>query len=417
MKAKVRETMENSTGANAGPRRGPERLSSTVIAIGLVSLFSDWSHELVTSLLPSLLVTLGAPPIALGLIEGVSDACSAAAKYWAGAWSDRHGRKPLMVAGYTATALLKPAVGFASSWGAVLGLRVLAWTGRGARGAPRDVLLAEEAPAGGRGRAFGLHRTMDTLGAIAGPLSGSLLIAAGLDVRTAILLSVIPGVISVVIVIGWVRERGKVVASVVRPSLHPARNPAFQRFLIIVALFGMANYAHTFLILRSEALLAPGHGRTAAVSISVALYTLFNGAYAALSYPMGRLADRLGSRYLLFVGYAVFGIVSLLFAIGTTSVPLLALYFLVAGLYIGTVDALESTLASAYLPSDVRGRGFGLLGAVNGVGDLVASVGVGFLYTVAGAGWAFGAAGAVALTAAALGASPFLSAPGRTHDG
>lgn len=389
----------------------PERLSPTIVAIGLVSLFSDWSHELVTALMPGLLTLLGAPAIALGLIEGLSDALSAAAKYWAGAWSDRHGRKPLMVAGYAATALLKPALALTTAWGQVLGLRILAWTGRGMRGSPRDALLAAEAPEGGRGRAFGFHRAMDTLGAIAGPLTAAGLIAIGLSLRAAIALSIIPGIISVVIVIVWVRDRPLTTHTPAIPSIHPALDPAFRRFLQVVTLFGVANFAHTFLILRAQSLLTPEHGRAGAIAISVLLYALFNGAYAALSYPMGRLSDRLGARHLLFLGYGLFGVVSLLFAVGTTSIPLLALYFLLGGLYIGTVDALESTLASNYLAPDMRGRGFGLLGAVNGVGDLVASVGVGLLYTAAGAGWAFGVAGVVALCAAALGASPFLPEP------
>lgn len=388
------------------------RLSPTIRALGLISLLSDWSHEMVTAVLPAFLVMLGAPAIALGLIEGISDSASSGVKYLGGSLADRRPIKPILIVGYTTTAILKPLTGIATAWGQVLGLRTAAWMGRGLREAPRNVLLTTEASPGGRGRAFGYHRAMDTIGAIAGPACAALLLALGVGLRPTILLAAIPGVASVIVVIVGIRHRRPVAQA--RPQAqptHPLRDPRYRRLLMIVGLFGCANFAHTFFILRATNLLTSGQGFGRAATIAVALYVVFNIAYASVSYPMGLLADRFGPRRLLFGGYILFGLIAWGFAAGTTSIALLGVLFLSAGLYMGIVDALEPTLASTYLPIAVRGRGFGLLGETNGVGDLVASVGMGVLYTLAGAGWAFGITGSVAILAGIAGQSPLLSRP------
>lgn len=359
-------------------------MNRNVIGTGLTSLFSDMGHEMVTSMLPSILAGLGAPPIALGLVEGLSDFASSLLKFWAGWFTDqpsgRPYRKAIVVVGYLATAF-KALIAFAVTWPQVLLIRVLGWAGRGARGPLRDAILTDSVTPDTYGRGFGFHRSMDTLGAIVGPLLVALLLPRVGHTQT-LFVSLIPGLLSVLFFWTLVQDRH---ARVITP--HPFLRAAehlprpFLLYVGAVGVFGVGNFAHTFLILRATEALTPQIGGVTASAVAIALYTLHNVLYAAGSFPVGMLADRVGKRGLLAIGYALFALMSVGFATLPLNLATLIPLFVLAGLYIGIVDTVEGSLAAELIPEASRGAGFGLLGGVTGLGDLISSVAVGFIWT------------------------------------
>lgn len=379
-------------------------LTRTVFAIGMLSLFSDMGHELVTAIMPLFLATFGGGAVALGLIEGCSDAASSLLKLWMSFYSDRVGRrKPVMLAGYLLTALMGT-FALATAWWQLLLIRVVAWIGRGARGPVRDAMLSESVPATARGRAFGFEGAMDTTGAVVGPAIALSLIGI-LSLRSIFLISFIPGTITVFIVVFAIRE----VPRVAQPSMRLVASvrdlpPRFWRYVGAVGVFGIGNFAHTLLVLRAVALLTPSMGATRAGQTAVGLYILHNVVYAAASYPAGALGDRVPKRLLLALGYALFGVMCLGFVHVPANVAALSALFCLAGLYIAIVDAMERALAADVLPTDRRATGYGVLATVNSFGDLVSSAAVGLLwsrFSYAAGFWygaAFTLAGAAALT-------------------
>lgn len=365
-----------------GPRQAPVRwLTRNVVAIGMLSLFSDMNHELVTAVLPLFLATFGAGAIALGTIEGVSDAAASLLKFWMSAYSDRIGRrKPVLGVGYAVTALLGT-FAFVTAWWQMLVIRAVAWMGRGARGPVRNALLSESVPAAAHGRAFGFEGAMDTLGAVLGPAIALSLVGV-LSLRHIFLIAFIPGIIAVLIAVFVLRE----VPRVPQPALRLGRSlrelpREFWRYARAVGVFGLGNFAHTLLVLRAVVVLTPSHGAVAAGRIAVALYILHNVIYAAASYPAGALGDRISKRGLLATGYALFAAMCVGFVVLPGTIVTLVVLFALAGIYIAIVDAMERSLAAGLLPTERRGVGYGALGMVNSIGDLVSSIAVGWLWT------------------------------------
>lgn len=350
-------------------------------------------HEMVTAVLPMFLATLGGSAASLGLIEGIADAGSSFVKLWMGYYSDRIGkRKPIMIVGYAMTAF-KGIMAFAFAWPQVLAIRTLAWMGRGARGPVRDALMADIVEPPAYGRAFGFHSAMDTIGAVIGPLVALSLIGL-ISYRQIFLITFIPGILSVVCVVFLVKERANV------PNHHlrlwksiKTLPPNFKLFLISAGIFGLGNFAHTLLILRAMEILTPHYGATTAAATSVALYTLHNIFYAALSYPVGVLSERLGKRRLLGLGYLLFAMMCIGFMLEPHKLWVLVLLFSMAGIYMALIDSMERALAGDLLPDDLRGTGYGVLATVNAVGDFVSSFMVGLLWTAVSpqAGFLYGA--------------------------
>ncbi len=361
--------------------RPPVRwFTRNVFAIGMLSLFSDMNHELVTAVLPLFLATFGAGAIALGTIEGVSDAAASLLKLWMSAYSDRIGRrKPLLAVGYAVTAMLGT-FAFVTAWWQMLVIRAIAWMGRGARGPVRNALLSESVPPAAHGRAFGFEGAMDTLGAIVGP-GIALSLVGVLTLRHIFLIAFIPGIIAVLIALFALREVPRAPQPALRlaSSLRALPRP-FWRYAGAVGVFGLGNFAHTLLVLRAVIALTPTHGVVAAGRIAVALYILHNVVYASASYPVGALGDRISRRGLLAVGYALFALMCLGFIVLPITVATLALLFVLAGVYIAIVDAMERALAAGLLPAARRGVGYGALGMVNSIGDLTSSIAVGWLW-------------------------------------
>jgi MFS family permease len=359
-------------------------LNRTVIGVGLTSLFSDWSHEIATAVLPAFLATIGAGPAWLGTIEGVADGLSSLTKLASGHYTDRmKHRKPLAVFGYAFTAFATVSFAFATHAYQVLFGRAAAWFGRGVRSPAKKALLAADVPPTAYGRAFGLERLMDTVGAIAGPLTSLwLLKITHHSYRTVFFWTLLPGLVAAASFWLLVQERP-----------HQARNQQsflsglrslprpFGRFLMGVGIFGSGDYSHTLLILYATRMLAPGHGMASAASLAVGLYTIHNVFYAGSAYLSGWISDHVpGRRVILAGGYALAGLTAILLASSPNSLGLLGAIFVLAGLYVGTEEAVEDSLAAELVSKEQHGMAFGTLAAVNAVGDFLSSLLVGFLW-------------------------------------
>jgi MFS family permease len=363
-------------------------LTRGVLGIGLASLFSDWGHEAATAILPAFLASLGAPAVALGVIEGVSDGFSSFAKLAGGFVADRpQWRRPTAIVGYFATAITTFGYAFAQSWPAVLVLRAFGWIGRGSRGPSRDTLLAECVAPGQMGRAFGFERAMDTVGAVLGPLCATALLGV-LGLRGVLRWTLLPG-LTAALAFAFLapaskktagRQASEASATVASRFAQLPRN--YWRYLVGVFAHGIGDFAPTLLILRASQILMPRLGVGRAAAISVGLYTFHNFVDAAASYPAGALGDRIGNRGLLAIGYVV-GVISYAgFIFEQPTIPVLVVLFGLAGVHDAFQQSLEKSLAAELLPGSVRGTGFGVLATANGIGDFVSSIVVGALWSL-----------------------------------
>ncbi len=357
-----------------------------VRGIGAASFLADVGHEIPTALLPTLLTsTLGAPAAALGLIEGIADGLAGVARLGGGALADDpERRRAVAVGGYASTAVLSALLGVAGSVWQVGVLRGAAWAARGMRVPARNALLADIVPARAYGRAYGFERMMDNLGAIGGPVLALLLVSA-VGVRSAILLSVIPGLLAAVAIIYAIRQIARPAARERQPfriTIRPMLRGRLGRLMVGVGAFELGNVAATLLILRATQLLAPTLGQKGATQTALGLYIAYNVAATVASLPAGRLGDRWGTVGILVVGVALFGLAYLGLAVGSTSLILLALAFVAAGVAIGCVETAEHAAVAFLAPPDLRGSAFGLLATVQGFGNLAASAVAGALWTL-----------------------------------
>ena len=358
-----------------------------VRGIGAASFLADLGHEIPTALLPSLLTsTLGAPAAALGVIEGIADGLAGAARLAGGALADDlRRRRAVAVGGYSSTAVLSALLGIAGAVWQVGVLRGAAWAARGLRVPARNALLADIVPAGAYGRAYGFERMMDNLGAVGGPLLALLLVSA-LGVRTAILLSVIPGLLAALAIVYAIRQIARPTVRThqpVRIKLRPVLRGDLGRLMVGVGAFELGNVAATLLILRATQLLAPTLGQQGATQLALTLYIGYNVAATLASLPAGRLGDRWGPLAILTAGVALFGLAYLGLAVGAASLVLLGISFVAVGVAIGCVEVetAEHAAVAALAPMEVRGSAFGLLATVQGFGNLVASAIAGALWT------------------------------------
>lgn len=395
--------MSASSSAASGPRTPARWLTRGVLGLGLGSLFSDWGHEAATAILPAFLASLGAPPVALGIIEGVSDGIASFAKL-AGGWiADRPGlRKPAGVVGYVVIGFSTFAYALANSWPAILFTRALGWVGR-ASSPSRSALLADSVAPGQHGRAFGFERTLDTIGAVLGPLCATALLGV-IGLRGILRWTLVPG-LAAAIAFAFLVPRGRADDS--RRALSFISSfgqlpKTYWRYLAGVFAHGVGDFAPTLLILRAGQILTPRFGFTRASTIAVGLYTFFNLVNAAATYPAGALADRINKRGVLAVGY-IFGVVAFVgFIFERPTIPVLALLFGLAGIHDAVQQSVEKSFAAELLPANIRGSGFGVLATVNGIGDLISSIVVGVLWTSVSANAGFFYAGVFAFLGAIL---------------
>ncbi len=355
-----------------------------VWALGFVSMFMDVSSEMVHSLLPLFLVSvLGVDAAALGVLEGVSEAAVLVTKMASGTLSDWLGkRKIIALAGYGLAAITKPVFPLAQSFGVVFAARFVDRIGKGVRGAPRDALIADLTTEDLRGASYGLRQSLDTVGAIAGPLIATLLmlISAG-AFRFVFWIAVLPGFISVAVLVIFVREpRHTAMPRAGRPAFQwrelggfPA---TFWTIVVIGALFTVARFSEAFLILRA--------GNVGlAVDYAPLILVAMNLVYTASAYPAGRLSDRIDRRRILAVGAFILILSDLVLA-HWADLTGLFIGVVLWGLHMGLSQGLLAALVADAAPAHQRGAAFGLFNLVSGVALLAASLLAGELWQIVG---------------------------------
>jgi MFS family permease len=369
--------------------------------LGFVSMLMDISSEMVHSLLPMFLVgSLGVSVLVVGLIEGLAEATALIVKVFSGTLSDYLGRrKGLAVLGYALGALSKPLFALSSGAGLVITARLLDRVGKGIRGAPRDALVADIAPPEVRGAAFGLRQSLDTVGAFTGPLLavGLMLLWAN-DFRAVFWVAVIPGVLSVLLLMVGVREPERQADA---PRSNPINRANMRRLSAaywwvvgIGAVFTLARFSEAFLVLRALQL---GVAMAWVPLVMVAM----NVVYAASAYPFGWLSDRISHTRLLVAGLLVLVLADAVLATSTDWVSLL-LGVALWGVHMGMTQGLLATMVADTAPADLRGTAFGLFNLVSGVAMLIASVLAGWLWDTHGAASTFVAGAVFALSALLL---------------
>jgi MFS family permease len=375
--------MKNKSNNNQETRKWLKR---NVAAMGFTSLFSDASHEMATAILAQFLVIeLHGSAEILGLIEGLADFSASFVKTYSGWLSDKIGRrKPLAILGYALTGTFISLFAFATNFLQVLFYRTLGWVGRGIRESPRDALLAESVEPESYGHAFGFHRMMDTLGAIIGPSIAFILLPL-IGFRSVFLVALLPGILAVLVFAFLTKEKTfRKKADQNRKLLADVRRlpVGFKRFLLAVGIFGIGNFANTFLVLKSAEALAPSLGVIVASSISALLYVLLNMGAAVFAYVFGVLGDRFSKKSLLALGYLIFSTYCIGFILLQPTILNYAFLFILAGVETGAIDAGERSYAAELLGENNRGTGFGVMSTVNGIGDFTSSVAAGILWTV-----------------------------------
>jgi len=390
----------------------PSRLPASIWALGFVSLLMDVSSEMIHSLLPVFLVTgLGASMVAVGLIEGIAEATAMIMKVFSGAWSDWLGRrKPLAVLGYGLGALSKPLFALATTAGMVFGARMIDRVGKGLRGAPRDALVADLVAPEQRGAAYGLRQSLDTVGAFLGPLLAvALMLLWANDFRAVFWVAVIPGLLSVAVLVFGVREPDappttKRVNPIRRENLRQL-SPAYWWVVGLGAVFTLARFSEAFLVLRAQ------QGGLALAWTPLVLIAM-NVVYSAGAYPFGRLADTMSHRTLLAAGLAVLIAADIALALSDRGVLLwagIALW----GLHMALTQGLLATMVADTAPPQLRGTAFGVFNLASGLALLLASGLAGWLWDRFGAAATFAAGALLCALALGLMGSPALARAGR----
>jgi MFS family permease len=384
---------------------GVAGLPKAVVRLGWVSFLTDVSSEMIVPLLPAFLATLsGVPAMALGWIEGVAETTASFVKIVSGRLADRaKAKKPLVFLGYGLSSLARPIIGLAPSWPAIVLIRFVDRIGKGVRTAPRDTMIANAAPPGRRGAAFGLHRGFDNAGAVLGPLVAAGLVGwMGLSLRSVFLLAAIPAALSLLVLAFGVKEKTeeKISLKVKEGEGEGAARgseanlpPLFWRAAWLIAFFTLAASSDTFLLLKAKE-----------IGISAGwlpvIWAFSNAVKSGFSMWGGGLSDRFGRRRLMFTAWTLYAVCYAGFAFVTSAWPLVGLVG-VYSLYYSLSEGTEKALVTDLVPAEVRGRAFGWMNGLTGFAALPASVGFGFLWQHAGSRTAFLTGAAIAGVAAA----------------
>lgn len=372
---KIRNNMAKITPYFKGIRKN-------VVVLGITSFFTDISSEMLYPVIPIFLTAvLGAPVWVLGLIEGVAESAASILKGISGWLSDRIGRRrPFVVWGYSLSSFAKPLLFLAHAWPLVLLSRLLDRAGKGLRTSARDAMITDSTDAPYRGKAFGFHRSMDTLGACIGPLLAILFLTALKEnIRIVFLIAFIPAALAVLTLVFFLKEP---------PAAHVKNNRTmkfdpkifsakFRIFLFATAIFAIGNSSDAFLIVRAKSL-------GLSVTMVVLAYVVYNISYAALSAPFGALSDRVPRKNIMITGYGIFTFVYLGFAVIKKSAMVWPLFF-IYGFYIAMTDGVGKALVSDMVPKEYAGTAMGLYHFVLGVFAFFASVIAGLLWTHVGA--------------------------------
>lgn len=373
------------------------RIPGSVWALGFVSLFTDVGSEMVHSLLPVLLAgSLGASALTIGFIEGAAEGLVLVTKVFSGYISDAFGRrKPLVLLGYGLAAAVKPLFPMAGSVGTVVTARLLDRFGKGIRGAPRDALIADVTPPEVRGAAFGLRQSMDSVGAVIGPLAAVGLMALFLgNIDTVLWFAVAPGVIAVALIVFFVREPEQVERRarlpISRAGLASLGRP-YWMVVVIGGLLSLARFSEAFLILRGAQL---GLSNTYVPLVLVVMSVV----YTLSAWPVGVLSDHWSRRRLFAAGMVVLILADVALALASGPLGVFAGAAL-WGLHLGMTQGLLAAMIADTTPAQWRGTGFGVFSLISGIALLLASVAAGALWDLHGSQTTFLAGGVFALLA------------------
>jgi MFS family permease len=375
-------------------------MNPVILVLGFVSLFTDLSSNMIVPILPLYLTTVLHVSVgSIGIIEGIAESTASVLKLFSGWITDRLGKyKLLMLMGYGLSNLTKPLFALSASWSQVLIIRFSDRIGKGIRTSPRDVLVADSTSKEERGKAFGFRRAMDALGAALGPLVafGILAIYKG-NYRLVFWLSVIPGLIAVILIIFFLKEKNR--SNMEKPASLPNigfknLNRRFILFSLISTLFTVANFSDAFLALRAQ-----DAGMLPAL-IPLAFF-FFNLSSSIFSMPIGMLSDRIGRRPILISGFLLFAIIYFGFGIAK-SVSWVWLLFVFYGLYYAFTEGIQKAYIADIVPEGQRGTAMGTYNAMTGLAALPASIIAGFLWQTYGPFVAFSTSSGIAVIAAIL---------------
>ena len=353
-----------------------------VILLGITSFLTDLSSEMIYPLIPLYLtITLGATPSVLGFIEGVAESLASLLKVFSGTLSDRlRRRKPLTIAGYSFSVIGKVLLYLSSSWGVVFCGRAVDRIGKGIRTAPRDALISDSSAKEIRGRVYGLHRAMDTCGAVSGIVVAYFLVSSFKDsggYRLIFILALAPAILGVIMLF-FTKE--KIVVGRVSSSIRDRYSwwdleKKLRYFLIISFIFTLGNSSNMFILLRAKNV---GFSSEKVIL----LYLLYNIIYAVVSYPAGIISDKVGKKTLIVVGYFLYSIVYLLLAVvASLTSSLMWFIFCLYGIYMGLTEGVEKAYISVLSPVEKRATILGLHSTLVGVGLFPASLVAGFLWS------------------------------------
>ncbi|MEQ8192105.1 MAG: MFS transporter [Candidatus Eremiobacterota bacterium] len=352
-------------------------LNRNVFFTGLVSLFMDFSSEMIYPLVPVFLSSvLGVNKSLIGLIEGIAESTASFLKVFSGYLSDRlKKRKLFLITGYGISTLTRPIIAMSCAWWHVLTFRFIDRFGKGIRGAPRDAIIAASTPPSEMGRAFGFHRAMDTTGAVLGPAVAYiiLLLCTG-NYRLVFWLSMIPGIIAVSIIIFFIKEKKPAIENKPLPAKLSFENFdwRFKAFIFIVTIFSLGNSSDVFLILKAT------HTGIKEYLIPI-LYLVFNLVYALTSVPAGILSDKTGKKKIIFGSFILFGFIYLGFAM-STKVWHIWILFILYGIFMGLTEGIQKAYLAGIMPEGMAGTGYGIYNTFTGIAILPASVIGGYLW-------------------------------------